>query len=143
MRANFILRLAVPVALFMAAVIFADGSRAQEVSIPLEPVKPSMWWIMDQLEQGLVEDWSIVTKTRQVVVTVNQGSWAAKDYLKRYAMLEKLGDAVYDQNYSILIQDIRRNRLVEYARVRGIWQVEPPSLGANPFRPILPSFFSR
>jgi hypothetical protein len=126
-----------------SAILFSEAARSQEITVPLESVKPSLWWTMQQLEQGLVEYWDISSKTRQVVITVNAGAWVAKDYVKRYAILQKLGDAVYDQNYSILVQDPRKNRLVEYAKVKGVWQLEPPSLGATPFRPILPSFFSK
>lgn len=125
------------------AILFSEAARSQEIVVPLESVKPSLWWTMEQLEQGLVEYWDISSKTRQVVITVNAGAWVAKDYVKRYAILQKLGDAVYEENYSILVQDPRKNRLVEYAKVKGVWQLEPPSLGATPFRPILPSFFSK
>ncbi|MEE3716212.1 hypothetical protein V2H45_05575 [Tumidithrix elongata RA019] len=102
--------------------------------IPLEPVRPSLWWMVQRLEDGWVDDLAIDPDAKRVVITVNRSRWFAADYIRRYEFLYKLGNTAQEDAYGVLLKDNRNNKLAEYIVINDRWQMEPKSLGAVPFR---------
>ena len=105
-----------------------------QTAIPLQPVQPSLWWASERFGQNLVEDLRLDPANQTVQIAVNAGVWSTWDYLKRYALIQQLGRVAIAQNFGIQILDGRKNKLVQYVQINGSWQVQPPLLGANPYR---------
>jgi hypothetical protein len=127
--------------------IFATNVQAQvtqvtSVTIPLEPVQPSLWWISERVDEGLVESLSIDITSRIVKVGVNPNVWDLADYIKRYSFLQRLGNVALERDYGILLQDRRQRTLAEYLEESGTWRIAPANLGATPFRANLSNPFA-
>jgi hypothetical protein len=101
--------------------------------VPIAPVKPSLWWQSDRLGQGLIEDWSIDQDARLIKLQINNQAWLAADYVKRYAIMQKLGAVAQAEKYDIFVQNNRLNILAEYKYLDNRWQITPPLLGTRPF----------
>ncbi|CAN1212381.1 hypothetical protein TUMEXPCC7403_19385 [Tumidithrix helvetica PCC 7403] len=114
--------------------IVASSQTLQSVNIPLEPVRPSLWWMVQRLEDGWVDNLAIDPDAKRVVITLNRSRWFAADYIRRYEFLYKLGTTAQEDAYGVLLKDNRNNKLAEYIVINDSWKMEPPSLGAPPFR---------
>ncbi len=101
--------------------------------VPLLPSRPSLWWQSDRLELGLIDSWSIDQNGKIIKLKINSQVWLAADYVKRYAIMQKLGTVARESGYDILLENNRQIKLAEYKFGQGNWQISPPSLGANPF----------
>jgi hypothetical protein len=104
-----------------------------QTPIPLQPAQPSLWWATERFGQNLVEDLRIDSINKTVQIAVNEGVWSSWDYLRRYALMQQLGNVAIAQNFGIQILDGRKNKLAQYVQVNGNWQIQPPMLGA-PYR---------
>jgi hypothetical protein len=124
--------------------VFTSNVEAQvtAVTIPLEPVQPSLWWVSERVDEGLVESLSIDVDNRVVKIVVNPNVWDLADYVKRYSFLQRLGNTALDRDYGILLQDRRQRTLAEYVEESGTWRVIPANLGATPFRANLSNPFA-
>jgi hypothetical protein len=120
----------------LSPVAFASNVQAQvkSVTIPLEPVQPSLWWVSERVDEGLVESLSIDANNKVVKIVVNPSVWDAADYVKRYSFLQRLSSVAFERDYGILLQDSRQRTLAEYLEESGTWRVAPANLGATPFR---------
>lgn len=105
-----------------------------QVTVPQEPVQPSLWWKLERLPVGWVENITIDAETKQAIVTINPNRWGTSDYLQRFSFLFKLGAEAQRQNFNLLLLDRRSQRLAEYAFTSSLWQIAPQYLGAEPFR---------
>jgi hypothetical protein len=123
------------------AAVAQTQTTLQSVNIPLEPVRPSLWWMVQRLEDGWVDDLIVDFEAKKVVITVNRSRWVAADYLRRYEFLNKLGITAQQETYGVLLQDNRQNKLAEYGLIGDRWQMEPQSLGAVPFRVNSPTLY--
>jgi hypothetical protein len=134
----------VPIAFLCLSAVFASNAHAQvtSVTIPLEPVQPSLWWVSERVDEGLVESLSIDINNRVVKVVVNPNVWDLADYIKRYSFLQRLGNVALDSDYGILLQDRRQRTLAEYFEESGTWRITPTNLGATPFRANLSNPFT-
>jgi hypothetical protein len=132
------------IAFLLLSPVFASNVQAQvtSVTIPLEPVQPSLWWVSERVDEGLVENLSIDADNRIVKITVNLNVWDLADYMKRYSFLQRLSNAALDYNYGILLQDRRQRTLAEYIEESGAWRIAPANLGATPFRANLSNPFA-
>jgi hypothetical protein len=102
--------------------------------IPLEPITPSMWWIIERSPQGWVESFSIDRTQKLVKVIITPALWNRADYLQRFALLRQLGQEAQKSGYGVILFNPRQQTLAEYQISNGSWQFTPPSLGAFPFR---------
>lgn len=102
--------------------------------VPLQPVQPSPWWAVERFGQNLIESAQPEAATQRLNITVNESVWSTWDYLKRYALVQNLGRVAIAHDYSLYILGSRKNLLMAYVKVNGVWQMQPPSLGANPYR---------
>jgi hypothetical protein len=128
--------------LLLPVFTYSVEAQVTAVTIPLEPVQPSLWWVSERIDEGLVENLSIDADNRVVKITVNPNVWDLADYMKRYSFLQRLGNAALDHNYGILLQDRRQRALAEYLEESGAWRIAPTNLGATPFRANLSSPFA-
>lgn len=135
-----------PIAFLSLLPIFMSNARIEaqvtSVTIPLEPVQPSLWWVSERVDEGLVENLSIDFDNRIVKITVNPNVWDLADYMKRYSFLQRLGNTAFEHNYGILLQDRRQRTLAEYLEESGAWRIAPANLGATPFRANLSNPFA-
>jgi hypothetical protein len=102
--------------------------------IPLQPVQPSMWWIVERSPVGWVESFSIDAPQQRVNVIVSSDRWNLADYLQRLSFLRQLGQEAQKSGYGVLLVNSRQERLAEYKIQGQGWAIEPDSLGALPFR---------
>ncbi len=103
-------------------------------TIPLQPVEPSMWWIVERSPVGWVESFTIDAPQQRVKVIVSSDRWNSADYLERFSFLRRLGQEAQRSGYGVLLVNRRQEKLAEY-RIQGQgWVMEPDSLGALPFR---------
>ena len=108
---------------------------AEEViTIPQEPVQPSLWWKSQRLEEGWIEKIDIDANAKKAIVTVNISRWVASDYLTRFSFLFKLGTEAQRQNFDLVLHNRRSEKIAEYSNQQDYWRIEPKSLGADPFR---------
>lgn len=114
----------------------------KSVTIPLEPVQPSLWWVSERVDEGLVESLSIDVNNRIVKIVVNPNVWDLADYVKRYSFLQRLANVALDRDYGILLQDRRQRTLAGFFQESGTWRVVPANLGATPFRANLSNPFA-
>jgi hypothetical protein len=128
--------------LFLPVFTYSVEAQVTSVTIPLEPVQPSLWWVSERVDEGLVENLSIDFDNRIVKITVNPNVWDLADYMKRYSFLQRLGNTAFDHNYGILLQDRRQRTLAEYLEESGAWRIAPANLGATPFRANLSNPFA-
>jgi hypothetical protein len=140
-RVGLLLTVGFGMAIGLSPNLAASAQTLQSVNIPLEPVRPSLWWMVQRLEDGWVDDLMVNYETKKVVITVNRSRWFAADYLRRYEFLNKLGLTALQDAYGVLLQDNRQNKLAEYIAISDRWQMEPQSLGAVPFRVNTPTLY--
>jgi hypothetical protein len=107
----------------------------EEVTIPLELEKPSLYWHVEEYSAGLIENWNLDKEQKEVRITVDPVVWFAADYLQRYTVLQKLGLVTGDDNYGIVLQEDDQTILATYIWKDGKWEITPVYLGATPFRP--------
>jgi hypothetical protein len=131
----------VPIAFLLLLPVFTSSVQAQ-VTIPLEPVQPSLWWVSERVDEGLVENLSIDFDNRIVKITVNPNVWDLADYMKRYSFLQRLSNTAFEHEYGIVLQDRRQRTLAEYLEESGAWRIAPANLGATPFRANLSNPFA-
>lgn len=112
---------------------------AEEVTIPQEPVQPSLWWKSQRLQEGWVEKIDIDAEAKKAIVTVNISRWLSSDYLTRFSFLFKLGTEAQRQNFDLVLHNQRDQQIAEYSNQENYWRIEPTSLGAEPFRVNAPS----
>jgi hypothetical protein len=126
------------------SVVFGSSVQAQVKSsaIPLEPVQPSLWWVSERVDEGLVESLTIDPNLRVVRIVVNLNVWDASDYVKRYSFMQRLGSKALERKYGIVLKDRRQRTLAEFSEESGTWAMEPANLGASPFRPNLSNPFA-
>jgi hypothetical protein len=109
-------------------------AQVKSSAIPLEPIQPSLWWVSDRVDEGLVESLTIDPNLRVVRIVVNLSVWDAADYVKRYSFMQRLGSSAIDRNYGIVLKDRRQRTLAEFSEESGSWTMEPANLGATTFR---------
>ncbi|WP_019499063.1 hypothetical protein [Pseudanabaena sp. PCC 6802] len=136
-----------PLGLFVCLLlspIIAFGAQAQvkSVTVPIEPVQPSLWWASERVDEGLVEGLTIDPNLRVVRIVVNLSVWDAADYIKRYSFMQRLGNSAIDRNYGIVLKDRRQRTLAEFSNESGTWAMEPANLDATPFRANLSNPFA-
>lgn len=117
-------------------------AQVTSLTIPLEPVQPSLWWVSERVDEGLVESLSIDVNNRVVKIVVNPNVWDLADYVKRYSFLQRLGNVAFEHDYGIVLQDRRQRTLAEYLEESGTWRIAPSNLGATPFRANLSNPFA-
>jgi hypothetical protein len=100
----------------------------------LLPAQPSLWWQIDRLSAGLIDDWAIDANTKQVKIKINPQVWLAADYVRRYTIVQKLGNVARENDYDLVLEDNRQIKLAEYINTQGKWRIQPMYLGATPFR---------
>jgi hypothetical protein len=102
--------------------------------IPLQPVEPSMWWIVERSPVGWVESFNIDASQQRVKVIVSSDRWNSADYLERFSFLRRLGQEAQRSSYGVLLVNTRQEKLAEYKLWGQGWVMEPDTLGALPFR---------
>lgn len=102
--------------------------------IPLQPVQPSMWWIVERSPVGWVETFTIDASQQRVNVLVSSDRWNSADYLERFSFLRRLGQEAQKNGYGVILVNSRQEKLAEYQLQGQGWKMEPESLGAFPFR---------
>jgi hypothetical protein len=135
---NYILVAIAPLAIFSSTAI------AQPMNnIPQQLVEPSLWWKSQRLAEGWVENIAINADTKQAIVTINTTRWSASDYLQRFSFLFKLGTEAQKHNFDLLLHNRRAQKIAEYSTKAERWQIDPTSLGAEPFRVVAPTLFQQ
>ncbi|MDX2256427.1 MAG: hypothetical protein NW214_13005 [Pseudanabaenaceae cyanobacterium bins.39] len=104
------------------------------VTVPQQPVQPSLWWKLERLPVGWVENIRLDQESQQAIITINPNRWGTSDYLNRFSFLFKLGTEAQRQNFNLLLLDRRSQKLAEYSLNTSLWQITPQYLGAEPFR---------
>jgi hypothetical protein len=117
-------------------------AQVKSVTVPLKPVQPSLWWVSERVDEGLVESLTIDPNLRVVRIVVNLNVWEAADYVKRYSFMQRLGSSAIERNYGIVLKDRRERTLAEFSEESGTWAMEPANLGATPFRANLSNPFA-
>jgi len=126
----------------IAPLVIANHAMAEEkITIPQEPVEPSLWWKTQRLQEGWVENIVIDPQAKQAIVTVNTTRWFASDYLQRFSFLFKLGTEAQKQNFNVMLHNRRDQKIAEYSTIEERWRIDPKSLGAEPFRVNAPAIF--
>ncbi len=103
-------------------------------TIPLQPVEPSMWWMVERSPVGWVESFTIDAPQQRVKVIVSSDRWNPADYLQRFSFLRRLGQEAQKSGYGVLLVNSRQEKLAEYKLQGQGWVIEPDTLGAFPFR---------
>ena len=81
----------------------ANPAIAEEpINIPQSPLEPSLWWKVQRLQEGWVDNISINPDKKQAIVKINTSRWIASDYLQRFSFLFKLGTEAQKQNFNVL-----------------------------------------
>jgi hypothetical protein len=123
------------IAILLILIPSAVHAQNLDKPIPIQPSQPSLslWWQSDRLGQGLIEDWSIDSNSKLIRLQINGQAWLAADYVTRYTILQKLSSTARQTNYDIVLENNRQIKLAEYKYLNDKWQIDPPTLGANPF----------
>ncbi len=117
---------------------------AEDITIPQQPVEPSLWWKIDRLEAiNLVDNVVIDEAARQAIITINSSRWGSLDYLKRFSFVFKLGLEAQKRNFNVMLLDRRSQKVAEYSYSLNSWQMTPQGLGADPFRIITPTILQQ
>lgn len=127
----------------IAAILFPPIAIAETITIPQQPVQPSLWWITQRLNQGWVENITIKPESKQAIVTINTSRWSSADYLQRFSFLFKLGSEAQKQDFNILLNNRLNQKIAEYSTQADVWRIDPKSLGADPFRVIAPTILQQ
>jgi hypothetical protein len=128
----------------IAPIAIANQALAEERSnVPQSAVEPSLWWKVERLQAGWVDDILIDNETKQAIVKINTSRWISADYLQRFSFLFKLGTEAQKQNFNVVLHDRRRQKIAEYSTIEAQWQIDPKSLGAEPFRVIPPTILQQ
>jgi hypothetical protein len=69
-----------PNGIFTSKVINQDGLTS-----------PSLWWIKDNFETKLMDNWIAYSQIKRVDVVVNQQFWSIFGYLERYNFINRVG----------------------------------------------------
>ena len=109
--------------------------------IPVKPSQPSLWWQSDRLGQGLIESWVIDQDAKLITLKINAQVWVASDFIRRYAIVQKLSNIARQDGYDLRLENNRQIKLAEYKNVDGSWQISPRQLGATPFSAINGNIF--
>ncbi|MFN3925769.1 MAG: hypothetical protein ACK4QL_00270 [Pseudanabaenaceae cyanobacterium] len=126
-------RLLIPsLGIFSAYLLWSISVNAEV--IPLEPVSPSMWWIVERSPLGWVRTFSVDYNNKSVKLVLETSLWNRADYLERFSLVRRLGLEAQKVGYSLVLVDDRDRVLVKYQSVNGNWQITPANLGAFPFR---------
>lgn len=115
----------------------------ETMTIPQQLVEPSLWWKTQRLYEGWVDNIAIDPETRKAIITINTSRWSASDYLARFSFLYKLGTEARKQNFNVLLNNRRNQKLAEYSTQEESWRIDPTSLGAEPFRVNAPTVFQQ
>ncbi len=122
----------------------ANPAIAEEpINIPQSPLEPSLWWKVQRLQEGWVDNISINPDKKQAIVKINTSRWIASDYLQRFSFLFKLGTEAQKQNFNVLLYNRRNQKIAEYSTIEEQWIIAPTSLGAEPFRVIVPTILQQ
>ena len=116
---------------------------AENITIPQQPVEPSLWWKIDRLAISWVDNVTIDEASKQAIITINSSRWGSLDYVQRFSYLFKLGIEAQKQNFNVLLLDRRSQKVAEYSNLLDSWQMTPQSLGADPFRVIAPTILQQ
>ncbi|OIP73149.1 MAG: hypothetical protein AUK48_10465 [Oscillatoriales cyanobacterium CG2_30_44_21] len=116
---------------------------AETITIPQQPVQPSLWWLTQRLNAGWVENIAIDTETRQATITINTNRWTSADYLQRFSFLFKLGNEAQKQDFNVMLSNRLNQKVAEYSAKADVWRIDPKTLGAEPFRVIAPTLLSQ
>ncbi|PZU93185.1 MAG: hypothetical protein DCE90_16765 [Pseudanabaena sp.] len=113
---------------------------AETITIPQQPVQPSLWWMTQRLNEGWVENIVIDAEARRAIVTINTSRWTSADYLQRFSFLFKLGNEAQKQDFNVMLSNRLNQKVAEYSAKADTWRIDPKTLGAEPFRVISPTF---
>ncbi len=113
---------------------YQEAIAEEVITIPQEPVEPSLWWKSQRLQEGWVEKIDIDADAKKAIVTVNISRWVSSDYLTRFSFLFKLGTEAQRQNFDLVLHNRRSEKIAEYSNQQDYWRIDPKSLGADPFR---------
>lgn len=116
---------------------------AENITIPQQPVEPSLWWKLDRLAISWVDNVTIDEASKQAIITINSSRWGALDYVQRFSFLFKLGVEAQKQNFNVILLDRRSQKVAEYMYKLDSWQMTPQTLGADPFRVIAPTILQQ
>ncbi|AFY73129.1 hypothetical protein Syn7502_01018 [Synechococcus sp. PCC 7502] len=129
--------------LMVLLVLLPLAAQAQnpDALVPLAPSQPSLWWISDRLGEGFIENWIIDQDAKLIRLQVNSQTWLTANYIKRYEIMQKLGNVALENRYDIVVENNRQVKLAQYKYEQGNWQITPPLLGATPFSANSGNFF--
>jgi hypothetical protein len=75
---------------------------------------PSLWWIKDNFEKKLLDNWIAYPKLKRVDIVVNQQFWSIFDYLERYNFINRVGVNARNFGYSTRIFNYQEELLGTY-----------------------------
>jgi len=116
---------------------------AETITIPQQPVQPSLWWLTQRLNQGWVENIVINAEAKQAIVIINMGRWTSADYLQRFSFLFKLGNEAQKQDFNVMLSNRLNQKVAEYSARADSWRIDPKALGAEPFRVNAPTLLQQ
>ncbi|WP_017327830.1 hypothetical protein [Synechococcus sp. PCC 7336] len=65
---------------------------------------PSLYWASQRFGQGVVEEWRVPPRGRQVRVQVSE-DWQRLPYLDRYRLVQGLGDVAAREGYLLVLEE--------------------------------------
>lgn len=75
---------------------------------------PSLWWIKENFEKKLMDNWIAYPQLRRVDVVVNQQFWSIFDYLERYNFINRVGANARNFGYSTRVFNYQEELLGTY-----------------------------
>lgn len=85
---------------------------------------PSLWWVKDEISakpqygRKLIDRWIACTNPQgqpdRVDFLVNQQLWSLLDYLERYELISRLGNAASQQQYNLRVFNVQGDLLAAY-----------------------------
>ncbi|AFZ02996.1 hypothetical protein [Calothrix sp. PCC 6303] len=75
---------------------------------------PSLWWIKENFEKKLMDNWIAYPQLKRVDVVVNQQFWSIFDYLERYNFINRVGANAKNFGYSTRVFNYQEELLGTY-----------------------------